>query len=292
YAIDWLIIPIFGAAILAMHLLPPTQTQFSLLEPKIYFKYHEKEIFPIWLAIVVCAGLPMFVTFIFCIWGVGNITPSRRVWRSKLVDLHHTWLGLAYAAMASGVLSILSQISGQPRPDFIERCKPNPEAYKDDSIMLYRAGVTNTSICMTTDIKLLQSGFMSFPSGHATTGFAGLAYLSYFLALRLSVFNLKSKQYNLSERASVPLVRIFISILPLILAAFESVSRVLDNRHHPFDVIVGTLGGLACAWIGCRFVLLPNARRMEKIEEIPLNSTFGADTQYPESIPLTGINAI
>lgn len=252
----------------------------------------------------------MFVTFIFCIRGVGNTTPSQRVWRSKLVDLHHTWLGLAYSAMASGVFSILSQISGQPRPDFIERCQPDPGAYKDDNIMLYRAGIVDTSVCMTTDIKLLQSGFMSFPSGHATSklsqlpkysiqywefyvaGFAGLAYLSYFLALRLSIFKPEPQQYNPSERASIPLIRILITILPLILATFESVSRVLDNRHHPFDVIVGSLGGLVCAWIGCRFVLLPNARRMEKVDEIPLKSNLGADTQYPESIPLTAINAV
>jgi membrane-associated phospholipid phosphatase len=111
----------------------------------------------------------MFVTFIFCILGVGTTKLSQGVWTSKLVDLHHTWLGLAYSAMASGVLSILSRISGQPRPDFIDRCQPNPGVYKDDSIILYRAGIVDVSVCTTTDIKLLQNGFMSFPSGHATS---------------------------------------------------------------------------------------------------------------------------
>jgi membrane-associated phospholipid phosphatase len=90
----------------------------------------------------------------------------------------------------------------------------------------------------------------------------------------------------------VPLIRILMTILPLILAIFESISRVLDNRHHPFDVIVGSLGGLLCAWVGCQFVLLPNARRMEEVDEIPIKSNLSADTKYPESVPLTEIDAV
>jgi PAP2 superfamily len=35
-------------------------------------------------------------------------------------------------------------------------------------------------------------------------------------------------------------------------AGFIAVSRLIDNRHHPFDVITGSLLGIAMAWLGYR----------------------------------------
>jgi len=44
----------------------------------------------------------------------------------------------------------------------------------------------------------------------------------------------------------------FIVLVPLLAAALIAVSRIMDARHHPFDVITGSMLGLVTAWVAYR----------------------------------------
>lgn len=102
--------------------------------------------------------------------------------------------------------------------------------------------------------------------------FAGLTYLSLFLVLRLSVIRpisyvrstLPDVPISSEARTSISLFRLLIVFIPLGAATVVSVTRVLDNRHHPFDVLFGSVLGIGCAWIGYRFALLPHWQAREE----------------------------
>jgi hypothetical protein len=120
---------------------------------------------------------------------------------------------------------------GKPRPDLIDRCQPSvtsdPQPF----------GLSNSTICKQTDKNLLNDGFMSFPSGHSSTSFSGLFYLSLYLAGKLHILDTKGEVW-----------RVLIVTIPTIGAGLIAVSRIMDARHHPFDVISGSLLGILVAW--------------------------------------------
>lgn len=120
---------------------------------------------------------------------------------------------------------------GKPRPDLIDRCQPSvtidPQPF----------GLLNSTICKQTDKALLNDGFMSFPSGHSSSSFSGLFYLSLYLAGKLHILDTKGEVW-----------RMLIVAIPTIGAGLIAGSRIMDARHHPFDVISGSLLGILVAW--------------------------------------------
>jgi membrane-associated phospholipid phosphatase len=64
---------------------------------------------------------------------------------------------------------------GKPRPDLLDRCKPDAANYRKYIVADYAAVagfnpqwvLVSDAICTTTDDALLNDGFRSFPSGHA-----------------------------------------------------------------------------------------------------------------------------
>jgi len=87
----------------------------------------------------------------------------------RLKDLHQTWLGIGYAILfAFGISNALEKFAGQPRPDLIARCQVDTQVYLNETIMLFGAGVVDSSVCRQTDAFILNEGFASFPSGHSS----------------------------------------------------------------------------------------------------------------------------
>jgi hypothetical protein len=86
----------------------------------------------------------------------------------------------------------------------------------------------------------IRSSTASFPSGHASTAFAGLLVLALFLRSMLSV----TKNLHLTFGA-------FFCTLPLMLASYIALSRFRDRYHFTDDVLGGALigiGGAIVAW--------------------------------------------
>lgn len=147
--------------------------------------------------------------------------------KRDVYDLHNSILGLLFAVLITGVLTdAIKDAVGRPRPDFFWRCFPDGQEIYD------RWGDV---IChgKESDIK---EGHKSFPSGHTSWSFAGLGFLSLYLAGKIKCFDRKGH-----------VAKLCIVFLPLLAASLVGVSRVDDYWHHWQDVFAGGLLGLAVA---------------------------------------------
>ncbi|KAJ7299397.1 hypothetical protein O6H91_07G050900 [Diphasiastrum complanatum] len=178
------------------------------------------------------------------------------IYKRDLQDLHHAILGLLFSVLIAAVITdAIKNACGRPRPDFFWRCFPNGNAIYDS--------VTQQVQCTgrKADIK---EGHKSFPSGHTSWAFAGLGYLSLYLAGKLELFNRRAH-----------LGKLVIVFLPLLGAALVGVSRVDDYKHHWQDVFASGLLGLSIAAI-CYHQQFPWLHHPNSFHAYPFKGIAGA----------------
>ncbi|VAI89066.1 unnamed protein product [Triticum turgidum subsp. durum] len=135
---------------------------------------------------------------------------------------------LLFSVLITAIVTVaIKDAVGRPRPDFFWRCFP-------DGVPKYN-NVTRDVIC---DGKpgVIKEGYKSFPSGHASGAFAGLGFLSWYLAGKLKAFD---------RRGHV--AKLCVVLLPLLMATMVAISRVTDYWHHWQDVFAGGVLGLVVA---------------------------------------------
>ena len=96
-------------------------------------------------------------------------------------------MGLALSlALAFFFTQGMKNLFGKPRPDLLARCQPDIAHAADHAISTFGREfnaqwmLVSSTICKTKDKSLLDDGFRSFPSGHASCKFlASRAHYSY-----------------------------------------------------------------------------------------------------------------
>lgn len=96
---------------------------------------------------------------------------------------------------------------------------------------------------------------------NGVAAFAGLFFLSLYLAGKLHVLDQRGEVW-----------KSFIVMIPTLAAALIAVSRIMDARHHPFDVISGSLLGSATAYISYRQYFPPVSESWRKGRAYPIRS--------------------
>ncbi|KAG6179785.1 hypothetical protein E4U22_004306 [Claviceps purpurea] len=153
--------------------------------------------------------------------------------KAPLAKHEVTYLPFAISLVLTSFLTdIVKNAVGRPRPDLLDRCHP-AETTKPNVLV-------NMEVCETKDSFKLQDGWRSFPSGHSSFAFAGLGYLSLYLAGQLHVFHHPAGGRDLG--------RALLCLSPLIGAALVAISRCEDYRHDVYDVCVGSVLGMSVAY--------------------------------------------
>lgn len=152
------------------------------------------------------------------------------------IDFHHSTLGLLLSYTITGSITQIVKVTvGRPRPDVISRCQPIPGSV--DPVY----GLSTVNICTQTVKYILDDGWRSFPSGHSSSSFAGLGFLTFYLAGKLHVFDKRGYAG-----------KIWLVLVPMSGAAFVAISRTMDYRHHWQDVVAGSALGLALSYFSYR----------------------------------------
>ncbi|WAR60105.1 hypothetical protein PtB15_9B42 [Puccinia triticina] len=230
YLADWVVVILMAIIFGLLDRLHGHHREFDLNDPTIQFSHAVHERIPVPLLGVLAVVIPA-VLIILC---------SQLLLRSSW-DTHIGLLGLALSLALSLVVTTTVKVTvGRPRPDMLARCQPAPTA---SNAGFPHYGLSNSSICTApVDSREFQDGFRSFPSGHSSTAWAGLGFLSLYLAGKLHLFDRRGHS-----------LKVWISIAPLLGATLIGISRTMDNRHHWHDVLVGSALGALTAWFGYRF---------------------------------------
>jgi hypothetical protein len=121
--------------------------------------------------------------------------------------------------------------------------------------------------------RLWKTQKTSYSSSSFAVSFAGLGYLTLWLASKFSVAFPYLPQYpieghNFSDDSSSvrtrgaapPVLLMILSFVPTATACFIAASRWMDYRHHGFDILFGSAIGIFFAYIGFRMYHLPIQR--------------------------------
>ncbi|KAK7202556.1 PAP2 domain protein [Myxozyma melibiosi] len=213
----------------------PSYSRFSLSDITLQYPIADPETVPYGLAVVYSIIVPLAVIVLWPL--VVDHFRYHSSFSSRLWDVNAGILGLLLSeAITLVITTSLKEIVGRPRPDAIARCMP-----EDGATDASPYGLSDITVCTQPDKDILAEGFRSWPSGHSSTAFAGLGYLSFYLAGKLSLYDNKGEVWKATA-----------VMFPFLGAAAIATSRVKDHRHHGTDVLTGSIMGFVIAWMSYR----------------------------------------
>ncbi|KAF6745373.1 phosphatidic acid phosphatase type 2/haloperoxidase [Ephemerocybe angulata] len=225
YAPDWILTLALAALFFSLDKVDGYRRVFSLEDTSLRHPYALHERVPDRWLYLICAVAPLVLLLII------NFFTVRSWW-----DWHNSWLGLILGLALTGAVTQFVKITvGRPRPDVIARCIP-PEGSVDPPF-----GLTDWTICTQVDVTILRDGFRSFPSGHSSMSFAGLGFLSFYLAGKMHLFDKRGHAG-----------KAWLALTPFCGAALVAISRSMDYRHHWHDILVGSLLGVVLSFFAYR----------------------------------------
>merc|ERR1712083_1031093 len=137
---------------------------------------------------------------------------------------------------------------------------------------------------MGVEERKLHDSMKSFPSGHAQLSCFAAAFVMVYVSKRVA----SSQSLLLGP---------WLQLLSLLLAAFASLSRISDHRHHPIDVLAGATVGIVIGLLSAFSILeISSKNKEEKEEEVKKNddlvcndvsgSTRREKVKRPSQMPL------
>ncbi|KAF8844527.1 PAP2-domain-containing protein [Paxillus ammoniavirescens] len=225
YAPDWIITILLAILFFALNAVHGFRREFSVNDETIRFPYAVKERVPDVALYFIAVVAPLVIQLAV------NLITVRSFW-----DYHNSALGLILGLVITGAITQFTKITvGRPRPDLLSRCIPIPGS-QDPTY-----GLSTDAICTQTNEAIMIDGWRSFPSGHSSLSFAGLGFLSLYLAGKMHLFDTRGHAH-----------KSWISVTPLFAATLVAISRTMDYRHHWQDVIAGAILGFAIAYFAYR----------------------------------------
>ncbi|KAG6376387.1 PAP2-domain-containing protein [Boletus reticuloceps] len=221
YAPDWILTILLAAVFFALNSIHGFRREFSVNDET--YAVHERvpDLALYFIALVAPLVIQLAV----------NLVTVRSFW-----DYHNSALGLILGLAITGAITQFAKVTvGRPRPDLLSRCIPKPGSQNSTY------GLSTDAICTQTDQSIMLDGWRSFLSGHSSLSFAGLGFLSFYLAGKMHLFDNRGHTH-----------KAWISLTPLAGATLVAISRTMDYRHHWHDVVAGSILGLVVSYFAYR----------------------------------------
>ncbi|KAG8708489.1 hypothetical protein FRC08_018862 [Ceratobasidium sp. 394] len=225
YLPDWILTAVLWSLVAVLNNVDGFRREFDLTDPQ----YKSKELVPGY-----ALHLIAFVAPLVFMWMI-NLLMVKSWW-----DGHSAALGLMLGLAMTSVTTHLVKVTvGRPRPDLIHRCQPIPGATNHPPNEYF--GLATSAVCTQTNQLIMRDGWRSFWSGHSSEAFAGLSFLSYYMAGKLHMFD--QQGYT---------AKVWLTLAPFLVALLVAISRTVDNRHHWQDVVAGGVVGMNLAYFAYR----------------------------------------
>ncbi|KAF2815789.1 acid phosphatase/Vanadium-dependent haloperoxidase [Mytilinidion resinicola] len=230
--IFWLL----ALASLVLYLKPP-----GLARPLLFVLYQDglpdrldiavpyaDEILDTYASAGIATGVPMFVILVVELG-----------WIRSFRSLEAATGGFQMALVCTSfVTTVLKVTVGGLRPHFLAVCNPDHAMPGIGYANLYYTPI----ICNGSNAHDILEAQMSFPSGHASSAFAGAVYLCLWLNAVLKIFSGCRTSYW----------KLLVFFVPLLGAILLGLSKVADSYHHMSDVITGAAIGIFFALLAYR----------------------------------------
>ncbi|VBB81709.1 Putative protein of unknown function [Podospora comata] len=239
---DLLAMAVFGGAALGIYQAPYASTRNfpitfnqsgDIVYPELAYPHRGWIISP-QLSGVIAVVIPLGVIFLAQI-------RIKSFW-----DLNNAVLGLLYSMILSSFFQVvIKNLIGGFRPYFLDICQPDISlASSNNATGLNGVGfqqiMYTIEICTNPDKAAIKTAITSFPSGHATSAWAGYGFLFLWMNAKLKVWG----NYQTSFYWLVLLTA------PVLGATLLASCLTVDQAHHWYDILAGSIIGIGTS-IAC-----------------------------------------
>jgi len=215
----------------------PTERGFFIDDDSLSYPYKIDTV-PNWLLYMMGFGIPIVLILL------GNLSIKRSSSRENIFEsLKHSYtmiiLYLLGAAACQLQVAICKFTVGRLRPHFFDVCKPDFVKVENKSTPTYVMNYTclgNPSL-FSDEMEMddhVRGARLSFPSGHSSFAFQAAVFTVLYLQTKYGTHGF--------QQLSLPIP--FFQVIAISVATFTAVSRIMDYKHHPTDVLAGTLIGV------------------------------------------------
>nr|CAH8872050.1 unnamed protein product [Trichobilharzia regenti] len=160
-------------------------------------------------------------------FGAKTLKTTRRKIPVILYPIYDSLIVAFFGYFATISLTDVGKVAfGRLRPNFIDACQPQ-------NLVNTTLGFVKEFSCVNSNSRPLRK---SFPSGHTSVAIYSAAFLCLYVQLRFARYRV------------FPGVRIICQMIFIALGLVVGYSRIIDNKHHWSDVLMGGILGFLLAF--------------------------------------------
>ncbi|XP_022815981.1 phospholipid phosphatase 2-like isoform X2 [Spodoptera litura] len=209
--------------------IPNHKAGFYCNDPALNFPFNGDTVTTEILMSTLLAGPLVFFAITEYIFVYVDYSESRI--RQTCINTFYLYRTYIYGLIINlSIVEVMKGIVGSPRPTFFDLCEPDAGKTCNGTEYVKDFQCTSTKYASWYQMD----SYRSFPSGHTSLS----VYCGLFLA-----WYLQRRAFDWSHRSifMVPMLQ----LLCISYAAVCSLTRITDHRHHWWDVLVGTVIGVA-----------------------------------------------
>ena len=264
----------------------------SLKHPDLPEEISESIAFAIW-AIIVFLLIPAIELLHVTIFSHLSPTPLGKWGPWVFIELYRILGYFTLGALFTLLTTEMAKFKvGRLRPYFLTVCDPNLTDAMCRDEYGYNIFVTPDNYTCNGKEEEVNEARKSFLSGHTSLSFYTATFLIVYIQARLC--NLGSDNHRQSVNKSVRMFEIMFSGLKILrpflqfgifsLAAYITLTRISDYKHHPGDVLAGMVVGIFFAFMILIFLMdLFHRPRSFKTEEQVNERMQGVDNDVEQS---------